>query len=224
MQEFRAAVFDLDGTIVGIDLFAAWCRRHFSRRPIGFIGALLRRDFIRATLSANPRDAFKSCLAASCLRSRISAAELDLELAEFIGWALAEHVSKHAITEIEKHRRAGRLLVLATGSLHIYAAPIGHALGFHETVATQADPVVGPANSGIVGNNIRGIVKRDAVQRCLHAHGLSLQADAVSYADSISDFPLLESSAGAVLVNPSPRTAKAATRRKFVIANWHDSQ
>ena len=50
---------------------------------------------------------------------------------------LVDHVQPYAWRLIEDHRRAGRILVMATTSPVDLAAPLGKALGFDHVLATR---------------------------------------------------------------------------------------
>ncbi|MGE5512473.1 MAG: HAD family hydrolase [Bacteroidota bacterium] len=221
MRTLRAAVFDLDGTIIAKDMFGMWIREHLQTSPLGLVRGLMRPADSPTPGPRSFRDGMKCRIAAGCMRVWQASEDCRNVRDRLVAKVLAELVAKGAREEIEKHRRERRLLVLATGSLDFYAEPLARALGFDEVIATRSDPEAGPRNRGIIGPNVRGAVKRDLTARLLKTHGLDLARDAVAYSDSASDFPLLDAAAQGVLVNPSSRTARAARQKPYTIVHWH---
>ncbi len=216
----RAAVFDLDGTIIAKDMFGMWIREHLQASPLGLVRGLTQPGASPIPDPLPLRDRMKCRIAAGCMRVWQASEDCRSARDRLVAKVLAELIAKGAREEIEKHRRERRLLVLATGSLDFYAAPLARALGFDEIIATPLDPEAGPRNRGIIGPNVRGAVKRDLTARLLKSHGLDLAADAVAYSDSTSDFPLLDAAAQGVLVNPSSRTVRAARHKPYTIVRW----
>ena len=74
---------------------------------------------------------------------------------------------RKAVERIQWHRRQGHLLLLATGSLDLYAVAIGDLLGFHQVVATRAAWVDDRIAGGFEGGNLRGEAKLAGVRRAL---------------------------------------------------------
>jgi phosphatidylglycerophosphatase C len=220
-MKVRAAVFDLDGTIVRCDLYAQWIKRRFTAGAASFVRGLVRGSAVdRRVHIGDLRFRAKSYVTASCLRACRSQDQLNDETERFVAWALAEMMAPGARRAIERHRNAGDFMVLATGGLDLYAVPLGRALGFPEIIATRVDPFPGPMNTGLIGPNIRGDVKRDLVAAALKARGMELATHVVAYSDSATDFPLLDASAKGVLVNPSSRSRRAAQGKPYEIVEW----
>lgn len=112
------------------------------------------------------------------------------------------------LEEIQRHRNAGRVLVLNTASPGFYASEIARLLGFNHCIATRVileDPM--PLLPKIDGPNNKNDEKIIAMQREVPASsGLNEQerGDCWSYSDSHADLPLLEFTGNPVLVHPRP--------------------
>ena len=117
---------------------------------------------------------------------------------------LVDHVQPYAWRLIDDHRRAGRLLVMATTSPEDLAEPLGRALGFDHVLATRYG-VRDDAYSGRVdGGFVWGNGKRRAVREWASANDVDLRAS-FAYSDSFYDLPLLRAVGHPVAVNPDPR-------------------
>ena len=215
----KAAVFDLDGTLVSGDLFELWIV-HSLRHSRNLARNCAPETALRKALSLGIRTGLKSHLAALAMHHWVSSEELSMFVNDFVYNIALQRVVVKAIDAMRMHRRAGHVLVLATGSLSIYSEPIGTALGFDAVIATPHDHTAGPANIGLTGPNVRGAIKAELVQLWLHERGIELEHDVVAYSDSMSDFPLLRRSQSAVLVNPKPLASVVGALRGFPIVRW----
>ncbi|MGH9022443.1 MAG: HAD-IB family phosphatase, partial [Acidimicrobiia bacterium] len=121
------------------------------------------------------------------------------------------------LRRVREHRKAGHQTMLLTGALdfvvaplrplfdHIVCARLGEADGFFTGELEDAPPT-GEARAMLLAAYAR-------------EHGLSLD-ESVSYADSASDLPMLESVGFPVAVNPEPRLATLARRRGWHVELW----
>jgi putative phosphoserine phosphatase/1-acylglycerol-3-phosphate O-acyltransferase len=117
---------------------------------------------------------------------------------------LIEQVQPYAWRLIEEHRRAGRLLVMATTSPEDLALPLGKALGFDDVLATRYDAREGAYSGRVDGAFVWGLRKRRAVRDWAADNDVELRAS-FAYSDSFYDLPLLRSVGHPVAVNPDPR-------------------
>src|SRR6266508_1660688 len=83
---------------------------------------------------------------------------------ELAGAALAATVQPFARPLFEEHRRAGRLLVLATTTPYELVRPLADALGFDDVVATRYGEKNGAFDGTIVGEFVWGSGKLNAVR------------------------------------------------------------
>ncbi len=125
-------------------------------------------------------------------------------------------VQPYAREEMARHRREGRLLVVATTSPVEVVAPLGAALGFDDVVATRYGRSGDRFDGTVDGHFVWGPGKLEAVREWAGAHGVDL-ASSWAYSDSWYDRPLLEAVGHPVAVNPDPRLAAYALLRRWPI-------
>jgi HAD superfamily hydrolase (TIGR01490 family) len=219
------ALFDLDQTLLPYDTQALFCnyvlRREGWRRayPAVFLPALpLRALHILST--RNLKRVFLSYLW-KMPRPRLT------ELAH----AFAEHevpplLYPDVASEIERHRKAGRTLILNTASPDIYANAIGRVLGFDHTIATRVrfsrDPL--PLIPDIDGPNNKNDAKLKAMRHLMPVD-LSLPLPGSwAYSDSKADLPMLRFVEHPVVVNPDPFLESVALEEHWEIMRPHRPQ
>jgi HAD superfamily hydrolase (TIGR01490 family) len=111
--------------------------------------------------------------------------------------------------EIERHRRAGHLLVLTSASPEFYVSEIGRSLGFDLVLGT----VVTPGELFPDLENHKGAAKVARLRDLLpvsYFDGSQLRA-CHGYTDSTADLPMLELCQRATLVNPKPELLDIGT-------------
>ena len=122
---------------------------------------------------------------------------------------LDSQVQPFARSLLEEHRRAGRLLVLATTSPEVLVAPFAQRLGFDHVLATEwADDGI-EFSGELRGEFLWGRAKRDAVRGFAARSGVSLPRS-YAYSDSAYDVAMLKAVGHPVAVNPDPRLAVIA--------------
>ncbi len=122
------------------------------------------------------------------------------------------------IRRVREHRAAGHKTILITGALSFVVEPLRPL--FDEIVA--ADMTVRP--DGTLSGELRGVpptgeTRAQVLADYCSAHGYSLE-EAVAYADSSSDLPMLEAVGFPVAVNPETRLAAIARKRGWLVENW----
>jgi putative phosphoserine phosphatase/1-acylglycerol-3-phosphate O-acyltransferase len=212
-----AAFFDLDrtvlrrasGPILGEALGAAGIapRRHVPGQGLAY----RFYDLVGETLPAMALARAAAIAAKGWSREEVrevgknAAAELDLIVAPYTRPLLDEH------------RRAGRLVVLATTTPHDLIEPLAERLGFDAVVATRyAADDDGAYTGGLEGEFVWARGKLAAVRRWAEAQGVDLR-QSYAYSDSVYDLPLLMAVGHAHAVNPDPRLRVAATLRRWPV-------
>lgn len=185
----RAAVFDVDGTLIDKDSMWTFLARAGRWRAVrGALAAVVARD---------GRDGRKAALLAPVLAGR---SRVDLGA---IGGAAAAHVLDHhprrdALDALEAHRRRGARIVLASASLDVWIEPIGALLRVDDVVCTRTEfDGAGRATGAFAGANCRREVKRDRVAALLGGPD-----GVVAYGDSDDDLPMLRWAERGVRIRP----------------------
>lgn len=122
---------------------------------------------------------------------------------------LVDEVPGFALTLLDEHKAAGRLLVLATTSPAAFVTPFARRLGFDHIVATRWTDDGTHYTGELDGEFLWNRAKRDAVVRLAEAEGISV-AKSYAYSDSTYDVPLLKAVGNPVAVNPDPQLSAIA--------------
>ncbi len=135
---------------------------------------------------------------------------------------VARNVRPGALQAIDRDRREGRRLVLATASYRLYADAIADRLGFEDVIGTGS--IIGldeKVRSRIEGENAYGDAKLRMIASWVEKSGLTGKHGHVRfYSDHASDAPTFEWADEPVAVNPHARLARLAIRRGWAIEDW----
>jgi putative phosphoserine phosphatase / 1-acylglycerol-3-phosphate O-acyltransferase len=120
---------------------------------------------------------------------------------------------------IDKHRAAGRAVVLATTTPWDLVAPLAEAVGFDDVIATRyRSQDDGTYDGTFDGDFVWGPGKLRAVQAWSAEHDVELD-ESWAYSDSFYDLPLLSAVGNPVVVNPDPRMQVAALLRRWPVVH-----
>ena len=162
--------------------------------------------------------------------SRLAMVPAKLSVRAAKGWNVAavkkaaEAASQELLAEIqpfaaglfEKHRTAGRKLVMATTSPESFVRPLAEALGFDDVISTKWKSVNGEFVGEIDGDFVWGTEKAEAVAAWAEANGVRLDRS-YAYSDSYYDSPMLDAVGHPVAVNPDPNLTVTATIKRWPI-------
>lgn len=123
-------------------------------------------------------------------------------------------VAPYARGLLQRHRAAGRPVVLATTTPHDLVAPLAERLGFDDVVATRYASEDGSYTGGLEGEFVWATGKLAAVRRWAAENDVDV-SESWAYSDSVYDLPLLWAVAHPRAVNPDPRLRALAT-----VARW----
>lgn len=212
-----AAFFDMDNTLLRVDSGMSWVRFLYRRGelpPRMVAKALYWQALYR--LAVLDMDAVFTRLVES-LRGD-SEAEMIAKCQIWYRDHVAPEVAPKARVAVEHHRRAGHVVVLATGSTQYAAHPVARALGIEHVLSSELEVEAGvftgrPA-AFCFGHHKVALAERWAVR-----HGVDLAAS-YFYSDSYNDLPMLERVGTAIAVNPDARLRRHARRRGWATPRW----
>jgi HAD superfamily phosphoserine phosphatase-like hydrolase len=172
---------------------------------------------LRYVLGRGPREEVKI----AGLRARLAGrprGELEALAGSFVEAVLRDGLRSFARGAIEAERERGSRLVLATAAIDLVADRFGEALGFDHVVATKlAWSEEGQLEPQLLTPNCYGAEKEARVLTLLEGEGGRLDFMA---SDHHTDLPLLIAAGRALVVNPKPDFARAASRRGLPVADW----
>ncbi len=135
---------------------------------------------------------------------------------------VAGNIRPGARRAIERDRKEGRRLVLATASYRLYADAIADRLGFDDVIGTGS--VIGldeRVRSRIEGENAYGEAKLRMIATWVEKSGLTGKHGHVRfYSDHASDAPTFEWADEPVAVNPHGPLERLAKTRGWAIEDW----
>lgn len=196
------AIFDLDQTLLPYDTQALFCNFVLQKHPLrrsylALFGPAVLLKGARLISTRTLKRVFSSYLCG------LTRSDLEKLAGDFVEEAVMPVLYPEVVAELERHRAAGRTLILNSASPEFYVKVIGTRLGFHHSIGTAlrlTDPMA--LIPQIDGPNNKCEAKLEAM-RHLMPEELSLPlAGAWAYSDSKADLPLLRYVENPVTVHP----------------------
>jgi HAD superfamily hydrolase (TIGR01490 family) len=214
----KAALFDMDRTLVRVETASLYVK--YQRE----IGEATWRDSVDVAwwvgqYTLGLLDAPK--IAAKVIGKLKGFPEIAMQ-ARCDDWArryVAPHVSDAARLAVKKHRDQGDLLAIVTGASPYAAGPIARMLGIPHVVASELEVEDHVFTGRPVEPLCYGEGKIVRTTKLAREHGFTLE-EATFYSDSYTDLPLLAAVGFPVVVNPDPRLAREAKKRKWPVERW----
>jgi HAD superfamily hydrolase (TIGR01490 family) len=212
-----AALFDMDRTLLRIDTGTSWSRFLYARGelPASMVAKVVYWSALYKLAVLDMEEVFTRL--ARDLRGD-SEAELVAKCEQWYREHVASEIALAGRVAIERHRAAGHVVALATGSTIYAARPVARAVGIPHVLASQLEVDAG-AFTGKPGALCFGRHKVALVERWATQHGIDL-ARSYFYSDSYNDLPLLSRVGGAIAVNPDARLRRHARRRRWPVMRW----
>jgi HAD superfamily hydrolase (TIGR01490 family) len=217
----RAAFYDLDGTLVDLNLVhmtlfmlanlgewggrAAYLLRFAARAPRLYVAESRDRRLLNIVLF----EAFRG----------VSRDRLFSLGEEYFERVLIRHCYPQALEMVEANRAAGLEPVLVTGSPDFVVTPLARHLGSDEFAANRLIYGRGRATGRLAEPIMAGEEKAEWCSRYAGEHGIDL-ADCWGYADSHYDMPFLAALGHPVAVNPNRQLRAAAMSRHWPIIHF----
>jgi HAD superfamily hydrolase (TIGR01490 family) len=218
------AIYDLDRTITRrptYTLFLIHCALRRQRWRLLFVPAVIIAMLAYAA-GLFDRGRLKEICQSLLIGRHIHAAELKPLAESFAEATVAGNIRPGAKRAIERDRKQGRRLVLATASYRLYADTIAERLGFDDVIATGS--VIGlddRVHARIDGDNCYGPAKLRMIAEWVEQSGLAgVHGHVRFYSDHASDEPVFDWSDEPVAVNPHARLARLAATRGWAVEDW----
>ncbi|HKN88745.1 MAG TPA: HAD-IB family phosphatase, partial [Acidimicrobiia bacterium] len=217
--ERTLAVFDLENTLVASNVVESYSwlasRRMDTGQRARFVARMLSEAPSLLALDRRDRGDFlrhfyRRYDGAPADRLRADAWELFSDL-------LLEKSFPEGLRRVREHRRLGHRTVLLTGALDFVIEPLRPL--FDDVVSATLDERDGRLTGELIAVPPTGEARALLLAAYAEANDLVL-SDAVAYADSASDLPMLESVGFPVAVNPEPKLATIARRRGWHVEHW----
>ena len=225
--ERQMAVFDLENTIIASNVVATYSwlatRRLGTADRVRFVGRTLLEA--PALLAQDRKDRSDFLRAFYRRYEGAPVEELRQDAAEHFSDLLLTRSFPDAVRRVRRHRELGHTTVLITGALDIAIEPLTPL--FDHVVCARLGTRVESTRSGptevLTGHLEEVPPTAEARARIIVDLCSELDLDpreAVAYADSSSDLPMLEAVGFPVAVNPEPRLASIARKRGWLVEDF----
>ena len=225
--ERQMAVFDLENTIIASNVVATYSwlatRRLGTADRVRFVGRTLLEA--PALLAQDRKDRSDFLRAFYRRYEGAPVEELRQDAVEHFSDLLLTRSFPDAVRRVRRHRELGHTTVLITGALDIAIEPLAPL--FDHVVCARLGTRVESTRSGptevLTGHLEEVPPTAEARARIIVDLCSELDLDprqAVAYADSSSDLPMLEAVGFPVAVNPEPRLASIARKRGWLVEDF----
>jgi alcohol-forming fatty acyl-CoA reductase len=214
-----AAIFDVDGTIVGSNVvsYFAWLRMRelpVALRLLWLAGFLTKVPYYWA-LDKLSRAHFNRAFYKNYTGWKPSRAR-HLGQESFAGFTL-DRIYPDALQQLRDHKAAGHRVVLLSGALDFLLEPMKDLAD--DVLCSTLAQENGAYTGELTGAPVAGEARARMLASFARRRGLDLSRS-YAYADSISDLPMLEAVGNPVAVNPDRRLGTAAKARGWKVEHW----
>lgn len=216
-----AAFFDLDKTVIARSS-ALTFSRPFYRGGLINRRAVLRSAYAHFVYLSGGADAdqierMRKYLSSLCVGWEVAAVR------EIINETLHDLIDpliyEEAAELIERHRLAGRDVVIVSTSGFEVVGPIGEMLGADRVIATRMAVDEAGRYTGEIEFYAYGENKAQAIRELADAVGIDLDGS-YAYSDSATDIPMLSAVGHAYVVNPDRALRKEAAARGWPVLSF----
>lgn len=214
----RAALFDLDRTLVRVNTGPLYVRWRMRQRQMGLYD-LLRASYWTVQYTFGVIDADAVSRAAARSLTGIDEETFRRECAAWVEAEVLAYVTAAARAEVERQRAAGSICALLTGTSPYVADPVAAHLRVEHVLSSRLSVRGGRFTGEVEPPLCYGAGKVERARAWAAERGVDL-ARSVFYTDSVSDLPMLEAVGEPRVINPDPRLAALARRRGWPIERW----
>ncbi|WP_119066934.1 HAD-IB family hydrolase [Rubrobacter indicoceani] len=214
-----AAIFDVDGTLIDSNVvsYFAWLKLRTlpkAVRPFWLAGFLAKAPYYWG-LDKISRVHFNRTFYKNYRGwEKKRAAQLGAE--SFAGFTL-DRVHPEALAQLRRHKDAGHKVILLSGALDFILEPMRDLVD--DVVSAKLREENGVYTGELAGMPVAGDARARMLASYARRNDIDLEKS-YAYADSISDFPMLEAVGNPVAVNPDGRLEKAARERGWHVRDW----
>lgn len=209
----RAAFFDLDKTILdtssNVALSGPFIEAGLMNRRTAVASVLVQLPYLLAGADESRMEQMAEAMGK--MGRGWDAAFLETTVEDALEQTIEPVCYAQALQRIERHKRAGDVVVIASASVEQVVRPIAKMLGADEVLASQAAIDADGCFTGEIVHFNQAQGKADACEALARARGWDL-SQCYAYSDSISDAPLLRLVGHPFAVNPDRALRELAER------------
>jgi alcohol-forming fatty acyl-CoA reductase len=217
----EAAFFDVDGTLCDTTI-VHYYRYFMLRRLSPLAGKLWYSMFLMKCvyyLLLDRLDRQRLNIVFYRNYAGLPTAEIKAQAADCHQYVVRPRRFSQAPDCIEEHRRAGRAIVLVTGSLDFIIQPLAAEIRADAVIAARLVESDGFFTGELVGPPIGGQEKARRMRDFAAERGIDLSCSH-AYGDSMADLPMLETVGFPHAVNPDRGLSATARRRGWPTHHW----
>lgn len=225
----KLAIFDMDGTLMPIDVGVVWVDFLAQRSGADLSEALVLKkkyldDYHCGCFQVEPFMYFHMGLL-----KRFSRQNLDRLREQFVKEVVNPNVTSSAKSLVAAMKEDGYTPVMATGTQSYISETVAKAFGIEHLLATRpVEDIRGEFTGEFTGGFCYGVHKIDRLKEFCAKQQIALSelSESVTYTDSITDLPLLqfvESFHGHVVAtNPDPQLKEQAQKSGWALLKLFD--
>ncbi len=221
--ERQLAAFDLENTLISSNVVFSYSwlatRNLGTADRVKFAANLLREG--PSLLALDNRDRTDFLRHFYRRYEGASVEELDRLGSELLADHILTKAFPAALRRVRAHRQLGHRTLLITGALDVVVKPLKPL--FDDIICAEMTQRDGRYTGELTHVPPTGEVRARELQDYAATHDLDL-SEAVAYADSSSDLPLLDAVGFPVAVNPETRLTSMALKRGWLIEYWAKSE
>ncbi len=138
---------------------------------------------------------------------------------EFCRRELSPRVAPDGLAALDRHRRAGHVIILITGSLDFLVQPIAASLQVGRCLAARLEQFDGTYTGRVVAPLPYGDGKRQLMLELARQLEVDLEAS-YAYGDSPGDLEILATVGHPMVINPIRGMAAVAKSKGWPVATW----
>ncbi|MCH9639528.1 MAG: HAD-IB family hydrolase [Betaproteobacteria bacterium] len=198
------ALFDLDNTLIAGDSDFEWAQYLIEQKALDRELHEARNLEFYEQYKAGTLDIHEFLDFQLKPLARHPRSQLDIWRSQFMCKKIMPLIAPGAKELIEKHMLNGDLCIIITATNSFVTAPIAHALGISNLIATEPEQVNGEFTGQVKGTPCFREGKIERLEHWLDANNLTWLSFLQSwfYSDSLNDLPLLSKVTHPVAVDP----------------------
>ena len=219
------AIFDLDHTLISVDVSNAWIV-HVLQNQWATDTAAYQRQYDAFCHSYQQGNVQLRAFTEFLLQPLVclTAIERDRRIAQFVSDVVTDTIYSRARETLQQHRDRGDQLLLISASVDLLVRPVASLLGFMDShiLSVQSAQQDGVLNGKVVGTMTFREGKIAGLASWLKQHGVRYKRSHF-YSDSHHDLPLLSAVDVPVAVNPDPILHQHAVEQQWGVLQFADA-
>ena len=212
----EAAIFDIDDTLIDGNTGKIYAMTFFKEGIIGIKDVFVMGLYV-LSYSINRFDYGKAMKKAYSIVKGRDEAEIKNIIAKHHKTLVRPLINKKIKNELNRHKKKGRIIILATNSWFEMASPIAEDVKADMLLATEAVKKDGKFTGGIK-KTCYGRNKMSRVKEFARENNIDLKKS-YAYSDHYSDRWLLSIAGNPVAVNPDRKLRKHAAEKGWQVMN-----